>query len=305
VTNKVLFLSALVLGFLLQCFNLWADDDAIMDVDDNAASFFGTWTTSQVRILYYGDDYQYAAGAGVGQPATATATFTTAQAADISGIYHVYVRWTAGAVRATSAVYTIRDDLNAFRGRCVKDQRFNGGAWQFCDEVFLPAGRRGRVVLGNENEPTNRYLIADGVRFVRQSWDRYDLVDEAGGDFSASSNNEEPVTGTDEIVKSVFISAPSSGKVIVNASGYFRFGSTTTVDGGRCCITTGNTIDFSHLIIADENQANIMDYVPFGATRGFNVSEGTTRFNLVCDSFSGTIRIGDPTMTAIFVPTTY
>jgi len=302
--KRIFLIAFLVVGVILQGAQLWADDDGIMDVDDNAAVFSGTWGTSTFRILYYGDDYQFAAGSG-GSGTTATATFTTAQIADITGTYQVYVRWTAGAQRATNATYRIYDDLNVFRGSCVQNQTINGGAWQFCAEVSLNANRRGRVVLGNDNVPSNRYVIADGVRFVRQSWDSFNLVNEAGADFAASSDNEEPVTSTDEIVKSVFISAPSSGKVIVNASGYFRYGSTTTVDGGRCSITTGNTVDFSHLIISDENQANIMDFNPFAATRGFNVAAGTTRFNLVCDSFSGTIRIGDPTMTAGFFPTTY
>ena len=177
--TKFFFIMFLAIGIMLPGANLWADDDAIMDVDDNAASFVGSWGTSSVRILYYGDDYAFAAGSG-GGATTASATFTTAQTADITGQYHVYVRWTAGNMRATSAVYRIRDNLGNSLGSCTKDQRFNGGAWQFCDNVTLTAGRRGVVVLGNENEPTNRFVCADAVRFVRQAWDNNDIVDEPG-----------------------------------------------------------------------------------------------------------------------------
>lgn len=40
---------------------------SLIDVDDNAASFSGTWTASKAILLYYGDDYAVAQGRGVGR----------------------------------------------------------------------------------------------------------------------------------------------------------------------------------------------------------------------------------------------
>ena len=114
----------------------------------------------------------------------------------------------------------------------------------------------------------------------------------------ASVDSENSVTSP-ETVETVVINAPSSGKVIVNASGYARF-STSGSDGGRCSITTGTTIDFAHLMIFDDDGGSGMTFMPFAGTRGFNVGSGNTTFRLVCDRFQGGISIGDPNMTAIF-----
>ena len=100
-------------------------------------------------------------------------------------------------------------------------------------------------------------------------------------------------------METVVTNAPSSGKVIVNASGYVRFSSAGN-DGGRCSITAGTAIDFAHLIIFEDDGASVMTYASFAGTRGFNVSSGNTTFRLVCDRFTGSISIGDPNMTAIF-----
>jgi len=300
--KRIIFITFLAIGLLFQGAILWADDDGIMDVDDNAAVFSGSWINSTVRILYYGDDYEAARGSG-GSGTTATATFTTARYTDVSGYYQVYVRWTAGAKRATNATYRIYDDTGTYKGGCVQNQTINGGAWQFCNEVYLDSGRRGRVILGNDGVPSDRYVCADAVRFVRQSWDSGNLVNEAGGDF-AGGDQVVNLTGTDTTVRDVAITAPSSGRVIVIASGYFYFHS-TSVDGGRCSITTGTAVDFSNLIIAGERTGDSTYYVPFVGTRGFSVGAGTTTFRLVCDSYSGTVSVEDTQMTAMFVPTAY
>jgi hypothetical protein len=215
-----LVLSIVLLGPNLLRTNVWADDDAIMDVDDNAATFTGSWPRSTNRILYYGDDYQYAVGSG--GSATATATFTTAQVADITGRYQVYVRWTAGNARATNATYYIYDSTGAFKGNCIKDQRYNGGAWQFCAEVYLNSGRRGVVKIGNGNVPTSRYVCADAVRFVRISKDKDDIIgwpDATGGDWrvggyisSIGSSTEFPTT-----LASTSVTCPGTGTKYVLA----------------------------------------------------------------------------------------
>jgi len=301
--KKVMLVILVVLPLLLPGPNLWADDDAIMDVDDNAAYFDRPWSRSTYRILYYGDDYQYAVGSG-GNFHTLQAIFTTAQAADITGTYHVYVRWTAGTARATNAGYSIYDDLGVSKGGCTYDQRYNGGVWMFCDDVTLNAGRRGRVVINNRNVPTDRYVCADAVRFVRVSKDKDDIVDSAGGDHDYASASYALGAGYTTVV-SVGVNAPSSGKVIVNASGYFYFGSANQ-EKAQCWLTTGTGLETNHSIWAGEPGAGAtMQYVPFAITRGFDVSSGTRTYRLICRRTSGTVMVNIPHMTAIFVPAEY
>jgi hypothetical protein len=311
--KKIILIGLVTAALMFQGTALWADDDAIMDVDDNRAVFApnpAAWITSTVRILYYGDDYEAILGSGTAAT-TASATFTTKEFTDITGRYHVYVRWTAGNQLATSARYYIRDNFGNSLGSCSKDQRFDGGAWQFCDEVTLNIGRKGVVYLTNQYN-AGRFICADAVRFVRRSVDSsditsvtsFDITNEAGGDFSGG-NQSTTLTATDVTVRSVTLVAPSSGKVIVNASGYFDFDDTTGNDVGRCSITTGTSVDFNYLIIAGEQTGNSVSYMPFAGTRGFNVSSGSYTFRLVCDEFDGNVKAEDTNITAVFVPTEY
>ncbi|CAN5872227.1 hypothetical protein BH20PSE1_BH20PSE1_11090 [soil metagenome] len=133
-----------------------------------------------------------------------------------------------------------------------------------------------------------------------------DLNDEAGANF-ASGDQTVALTITDQTVRSVTITAPTPGLVIVSASGFFQFGSGTVVDNGQCSITTGTALDDTHLISAAEANAGLNHTLtmPFGATRGFEVAAGSTAFNLVCNQLSGAVTVNDTSLTAIFVPTRY
>jgi len=133
-----------------------------------------------------------------------------------------------------------------------------------------------------------------------------DLNDEAGADF-ASGDQTVALTGADATVRSVTITAPTTGRVIVSASGFFQFGSGAVVDNGQCSITTGTALDDTHLISAAEANAgfNHTLTMPFGATRGFEVAAGSTAFNLVCNQLSGAVTVNDTSLTVIFVPGAY
>ncbi len=126
----------------------------------------------------------------------------------------------------------------------------------------------------------------------------------AGADFAGGDQNL-PLGATDTTVRSTSISAPAAGRVIVNASGYFLL-SSAGIDTGRCSITTGTTLDASHLFLAGERTVGgAMTFVPFASTRGFVVSAGTTTFRLVCNRFAGTVVVGDSNINAIWVPRAY
>jgi hypothetical protein len=159
----------------------------------------------------------------------------------------------------------------------------------------LGAGQRELRVL---NSFGNAYLIIDILGYYHEA-EHLAGADYAGGDqnFTLGPANS--------VVRSVTITAPAAGRVIVNASGYFDFNDAVGLDTGRCSITTGLAVDFSNLIIAGERTGTAMNWVPFAGTRGFNVGAGNTTFRLVCNEFNGNIEVEDTHLTATWVPRSY
>lgn len=124
---------------------------------------------------------------------------------------------------------------------------------------------------------------------------------------AAASGGDQDValTTEDVVVRSVTLTVPTFGRVIVNASGYFRFDSAVTAEIARCTITTGTAVDSDRHIIAGESAVAATTFVPFSGTRGITVpSVGPVTINLVCDKIAGSVSVGDTHMTAIFVPST-
>lgn len=189
--RKKALITFLSLGILLQAFSLWADDDAIMDLDNHTATFVGNWVTYR-NNYNYGDNFRYAFGGG----AIKTATFTTAALSDSIpyGTYEVFVRWTAGKNRHDAVrydVYEVKSNgAGYFRGSCTKNQQVQGGEWIYCTSINLIRGSRGRVVVKTTDAPSTKIVVADAVRFVRETKDSSDISDEAGVDYS------QPATGS-------------------------------------------------------------------------------------------------------------
>ena len=103
-------------------------------------------------------------------------------------------------------------------------------------------------------------------------------------------------------MRSVTLTAPATGRIIANASGYFTFGDITELEAGRCSITTDDVVDSTHLILVEENELATMGRVPFSGTRGFTVdAAGPVTISLVCEEISGNVRVGDSSLTALFV----
>ena len=303
--KMMILLLSLVFG--LGGFSAWADDDAIIDIDNHVASFTGFWGTENSPILFYGDNFRWAACSG-STSITREATFSsinvrsngTAIYPDISGDYAVYVRWVAHSNRTTDAKYRIYDG-GTLRGTCVTpmNQQQRGGEWIYCNTVHLTAGNAAVVKLGNDCE-AGMYVVADAVRFVRVSKDKDDIIDEAGMEY-AYGDQSLSLSTTPVIVRSFTITAPASGYVMLNASGYMYVNNAIA----RCWFTTGTstTIDFGTLIYF--NFASSI-YWPFAATKEFSVSSGSTQFNLVCDKYSGTSAyVYDTSLTGAFFPTRY
>jgi hypothetical protein len=116
---------------------------------------------------------------------------------------------------------------------------------------------------------------------------------------SVSGDQDVPVGFSDAVYRTLTLTAPTSGRMLVTSSGYFDFGA-LTADGVRCSISAGTSVDYTHLIIASEAAAGA-SYLPFSSTRSFNVTAGSFTVNLVCNQVQGAPRVGDSTLTAIFI----
>ena len=150
---------------------------------------------------------------------------------------------------------------------------------------------------------TNIHLANNAVttaNIVDASITSVDILDAPRAQF-AGGGQPRVLTSTAAVVRSINITAPTAGSLIVSASGYFAFPDTSTLDAARCSITMGTAVDLSHLIVFGENSASGMSHVPFGATRGFSVGAGAYTINLVCEEAFGDTAVGGSEITAIFV----
>ncbi len=178
-----------------------------------------------------------------------------------------------------------------------------------CDKCVGTSDIAKRAITTNRLKPgavkTNK--IADGavtsVKILDGSVTAADLADEAGVEFS-NSEFVFNLTSTDVTVETIVVTSPTSGFVVVFASGNFSLGSTGS-DSARCTITQNSTgLAFNHEMAASDI-GNTVNFMPFAGTRAFVVSAGSTTFRLVCDEVSGVTAVLFPHLTAIFVPTRY
>jgi hypothetical protein len=107
------------------------------------------------------------------------------------------------------------------------------------------------------------------------------------------------LTGSDVVVRTVGMTPPADGFVLVSSSAHTRgVGAVTEV---RCSITQGTAVDFSFL------QIETITGGEFGAiagTRGFTVTKGVPfSVNLVCNESRADAGLQDSSLTAIFAPT--
>lgn len=112
----------------------------------------------------------------------------------------------------------------------------------------------------------------------------------------AGGNQLLTLTAAAMVVRTVSLTAPAAGTVIVNASGFFNFYGPGQ-NGGTCSISLLPLLDTSAASMAT---SGTVGYVPYAATRGFSVAPGTFTANLVC---TGSSYVGflDSSLTAIFI----
>ena len=119
-----------------------------------------------------------------------------------------------------------------------------------------------------------------------------------------SENDNTQLTSTDVVIGSVTVQTPTSGYVMVDATGYI-FEQNNAV--ARCSITTGTSIDTAALSIAETTTDNA--YFPMALSRNYTINYGLfplqtleKTYNLVCDSTVGTPDLVDPQLSVTFVP---
>jgi hypothetical protein len=103
------------------------------------------------------------------------------------------------------------------------------------------------------------------------------------------------------VVAQITVLAPRSGSVLLNASGSFEMLELGAGTAATCSLTTGETVERPYSAYAKESPfSNTYQYVPFGGTRIFGVTAGTsTTFRLVCAGFG--VTVVSPVLTALFV----
>jgi hypothetical protein len=117
-------------------------------------------------------------------------------------------------------------------------------------------------------------------------------ISDLGSGYTLSAN--------DGVANSLSLTVPSSGKIVVTASGYFNLNATNLVNNGVCSLTTGqssSTLDGVHVL---EYLSLVSHRTPFSLTRGFTVAPGPVTFNLVCRLLAGDVSAQQTVLTAQF-----
>lgn len=121
---------------------------------------------------------------------------------------------------------------------------------------------------------------------------------------SSSGLQNEGLTATDEVVRSVSIMPPANGTVIVSSSAYVWATAAGPSDViVRCSITTGTTVEGAFMQYSNMPNALLGESDQIAGTRGFAVTKGNLlTVNLVCDAFQGAANAANSSLTAIFAP---
>lgn len=191
---------------------------------------------------------------------------------------------TAKKLKCSGCIKSKQIKNNAIKGTDIKNNAVTGSK-------IAPDAVDGSKI---SDGAVNSAIVAD------ESLTAADLGDEAGVDFVGGFMILPLDIGVDTVVRSIGVTVPRAGFVILNASGDFSFGANGLV---RCSLTTGTAIEGSDRLqagdLADAHSQG------FGMTEGFVVPAGTTTFNLVCREITDSVTVNDSDLTAIYAPTQY
>ena len=150
--------------------------------------------------------------------------------------------------------------------------------------------------------------IADG------SVTSLDILDEPGVAFDQGGvSYSVPATGADVVARTVTITTPAAGFILVNYGGYMDIGSHTAGVLGqlRASISETTALGPNSTWSLSTVGREVASGTVYGSTiaRSFVYSKpaGTYTFNLVCDSFGGgeSVVIRYPSLNAVYLPSAY
>lgn len=134
-------------------------------MDNNQATYVGSWSSGTSAADKYGADYFYASTA-----ATESRSATWTPPIDVSGYYDVYVWYPIGSNRATNSPFTVT--WSGGQQTFNVNQQATGGQWVLlASRKVLMQGTTGSVKLGNGTGATGSIVVADAVKFVMTSSD--------------------------------------------------------------------------------------------------------------------------------------
>ncbi len=138
-----------------------ASPGVIVDNSDaGGASSTGTWLASALAGCY-GANSVYATSVASNAP---TATFTFTPTLPFTGLYDIYLRWTAHANRASNTPVDIVLPDGAHT--VSVDQTLNNGVWMPLGTFACEAGASASVTLRNNTGLAGKNVSADAVQFV-------------------------------------------------------------------------------------------------------------------------------------------
>ena len=134
--------------------------EVIVDNDTSAFIKSSNWWASSSTSGYYGSNYRVRSTASTSDAAIWRGNIPS------DGSYKVYVRYTSGSNRASSAPYIVYHT----GGSTTKNinQQSNGGAWVLHGTYNLYKGSTANRVALSCWTSSGTYVIADSVRFVKQ-----------------------------------------------------------------------------------------------------------------------------------------
>lgn len=141
-----------------------------------------------------------------------------------------------------------------------------------------------------------------------------DILDEPGVAFDQGSiSYSVPATGADLVARTVTITTPAAGFILVNFGGYMDIGSHTAGVLGqlRASISETTALGPNSTWSISTVGREVASGTVYGSTisRSFVYSKpaGTYTFYLVCDSFGGgeSVVIRYPSLNAVYLPTAY
>ena len=144
-------------------------------VDNAAASFTGSWSTSTYYPNYHGTNYKWSSPGNGADTATWTFNIPTA------GNWQVYAWWTNAANKATDAPYTITHAAGSTT--IDKNQQTNGGSWQLLGTFNFNTGTHNVRLTDNANGE----VVADAIRLIPASSET--VVDNSGTSLGVFSDS--------------------------------------------------------------------------------------------------------------------